>query len=73
MSAHTAVAAAGSVTGLLDEYLSWVDDLEMTPQGKRLRRLAAERFVAAYPDLDNWMTRPTPARVADLADRKSVV
>jgi len=66
MSTRTAVAAAESVTDLLDEYLSWVDDLDMTPQGKRLRRLAAERFVASYPDLDNWMTRPTPARVADL-------
>lgn len=67
MRAQTAVAAGGSVTDLLGEYLRWVDGLEMTPQGKRLRRLAAQRFLAAYSDLDNWMERPTPARVADLA------
>ncbi|MFN2486437.1 MAG: tyrosine-type recombinase/integrase, partial [Acidimicrobiia bacterium] len=66
MSTQTVVAAAESVTDLLGDYLRWVDGLEMTSQGKRLRRLAAERFVASYPDLHNWMTRPTPARVADL-------
>ena len=33
---------------------------------RHVRRRATRRFLARHPDLRAWMTRPTPARLADL-------
>ena len=66
MSVHTARVLVGDGADPLTYYLEWVNTLPFTPQGKRLRRVAAEEFVAAHPDLDEWMRRPTPARIAEL-------
>jgi len=64
---NTAAAAATEVgTDLVADYLRWVDGMAITSQGKRQRRLAVEAFVATNCDLDEWMTRPTPARITDL-------
>ena len=51
---------------LLADYIAFVDRLRCGAQGKRLRRTAAERFMKAWPDVDAWMRRPTPARLTDL-------
>jgi hypothetical protein len=42
-------------------------DLPVGPDAKRLRRNAATRLLAIHPRPAEWMTRPTPARLADLA------
>jgi integrase len=51
---------------LLVGYAEMVEGLAIGPDAKRIRRNAAGALLGAHPDLDGWMTRPTPARVADL-------
>jgi integrase len=51
---------------LLVAYADAVDALEIGADAKRQRRKAARRLLDAHPDLDAWMGRPTPARLADL-------
>ncbi len=51
---------------LLDVYAEHIGGLTIGPDAKRIRRRAAERLLALYPDLAAWMARPTPARLADL-------
>ena len=62
----SSTSPTADASDLLGGYLDWVASLDMTTQGRRLRRVAAQRFVATFPDLDEWMTRPTPARLVDL-------
>lgn len=52
---------------LADGYDRFVDRLSCAAQAKRLRRAAARRFLARWADLDEWMHRPTAARLHDLA------
>ena len=51
---------------LLVAYADAVAVLPMGPDGRRIRRNAAARLLAAHPQLAAWMARPTPARLADL-------
>jgi integrase len=51
---------------VLVAYADHVQHLAIGPDAKRIRRNAAKALLATYPDLDAWMTRPTPARLADL-------
>lgn len=51
---------------VLDDYQIYVDRLPVTLGARRDRIYRARRFLAAHPDLDEWMRRPTAARLADL-------
>jgi integrase len=51
---------------LLAAYAEHVGGLAIGPDAKRIRRRAAERLLACHTNLAAWMTRPTPARLADL-------
>ncbi len=51
---------------LLVAYAEAVERLPIGPDARRIRRNAARRLLATHPDLDAWMARPTPARLADL-------
>src|SRR6516165_12694960 len=51
---------------LLVAYADAVAALPIGPDGRRIRRNAAGRLLAAHPQLAAWMRRPTPARLADL-------
>ena len=64
----TALAAAGRVDSddLVAGYSNHVDDLPIGGGSRHARRLAARRFLEHHPDLDVWLRRPVPARVADL-------
>ena len=65
----TAVAAleANSAPDVLIDYARFVAGLNIGPDAKRHRRNAAAELLAAHPDLQAWMGRPTRARLADLA------
>ena len=52
--------------GLLVTYADAVAGLPIGPDGKRQRRNAAARLLAICPAPEQWMTRPTPARLADI-------
>ena len=52
--------------GLLVAYADAVAELPIGPDGKRQRRNAAARLLAICPAPEQWMTRPTPARLADI-------
>jgi site-specific recombinase XerD len=52
---------------LLVAYAEAVARLPIGPDAKRLRRNAATRLLAIHPRPAEWMSRPTPARLADLA------
>ena len=67
------MSAAAAVTlrrqgapDLLVGYADAVAALPIGPDGRRLRRNAAARLLALHPQLAAWMSRPTPARLADL-------
>jgi integrase len=52
-------------------YADHVDALPIGDGSRHARHLAARRFLEHHPDLDVWMHRPTPARVADLHRMKA--
>lgn len=55
--------------GAPDVLLAYADDVQamaIGPDAKRHRRNAAKALLASHLDLNAWMTRPTPARLADL-------
>jgi site-specific recombinase XerD len=52
---------------VLVDYAGFVAGLKIGPDAKRQRRNAAGLLVDAHADLEEWMARPTPARLADLA------
>ena len=64
----TAVATleANGAADVLVDYARFVAGLSVGPNAKRHRRNAASDLLAAHPDLQAWMARPTVARVADL-------
>jgi hypothetical protein len=51
---------------LLVTYADAVAGLPIGPDGKRQRRNAAARLLAICPAPEQWMARPTPARLADI-------
>ena len=65
----TAVATleANGAADVLVDYARFVAGLNIGPDAKRHRRNAACELLAAHPDLQSWMGRPTRARLADLA------
>jgi len=66
MTALDVVTAADSSDDLLDSYASWVATLPIQPSVRQDRVWRAARFLTAHPDIEVWMGRPTPARLADL-------
>ena len=65
------VAAAGPrslkrCVDLLGAYDRYVARLSINDGCRYARRRAARRLLARHPELGAWMTRPTPARLADL-------
>ncbi len=63
----TAVAAAADDRlDIVTSYMRHVDGLAIGVDSRQARRLAASRFLGHHPDLDMWLGRPTPGRVADL-------
>ena len=67
------MSAAAAVTlrrqgapDLLVGYADAVAALPIGPDGRRIRRNAARRLLAAHPQPAAWMRRPTPARLADV-------
>ncbi len=67
MSASAAVTLRRrDAPSLLINYADAVAHLPVGPDAKRLRRNAATRLLAIHPRPAEWMTRPTPARLADL-------
>ena len=51
---------------IYDDYLAFVATLPCGEEGKKLRRRNARIFLEAHPDLEGWMRRPTPQRLADV-------
>jgi hypothetical protein len=66
MTLAVATSRAANHERVLDDYGEFVAGLEIGPEARRVRRRAAERLLAAHPDLETWMTRPAAARVVDL-------
>jgi integrase len=61
-----ALAHRGRSRVLLADYEAFVETLDRVPQAKANRRRAARCFLGRWPDIEEWMGRPTPARLADL-------
>ena len=51
---------------LLIGYADAVAAMPVNPDARRIRRNAAARLLEMYPHLREWLSRPTPARLADL-------
>ena len=67
MSASAAISLRRhGAPSLLIAYADAVAQLPVGPDAKRLRRNAATRLLTIHPRPAEWMTRPTPARLADL-------
>lgn len=65
------VSGAMATQTLLADYKAYVAALPINPDAKRLRRRAAARLTALHPDLWAWLSRSTPARLADLSRSKA--
>jgi integrase len=59
-------SSAGVVDDMLGDYQAYVATLSITGGARRDRVYRARRFLAAHADLDEWMRRPTAARLTDL-------
>ncbi|HDL49705.1 MAG TPA: hypothetical protein ENH33_07100, partial [Actinobacteria bacterium] len=66
MTATAASVIGDTVTDLEAGYRRYVADLSCGPRGKRLRIVGMERFLERFPDVTEWMTRPTAARLVDI-------
>ena len=55
LDTHATVQPAGDV---LADYQAFVDQPPCAGQGRRLRKRAAQRFLARWPDLQAWMASP---------------
>jgi integrase len=67
--AVTALAAAlnGTRVGdLLDDYVAFVDSLDVNSAQRSQRKRAARLFLERHSDPGVWMQRPTPVRLVDL-------
>lgn len=58
--------AVRSSSTVLDAYLAHVDTLSIGSASRSTRRRGARLLVERHPNIEAWMARPTPARVADL-------
>lgn len=61
----SAVARWGDLD-LLQAYFDHVEGLAINSSTKSARRRSAKKMLELHPDLNQWMKRPTPARLADL-------
>jgi len=61
-----AVPSRSADEDLLGAYDRHVAGLAVGEGSRSARRRAARRFLGHHPDLDTWLARPTPARLADL-------
>ncbi|MBA3234699.1 MAG: hypothetical protein H0T59_01745, partial [Chloroflexi bacterium] len=52
--------------GLLSGYARFCAALGVTDRALRDRLRTARAFLGAHPDLDAWLARPLPTRLADL-------
>lgn len=67
MSAPAAVALRRQgAPDLLITYAGALAALPLNPDARRIRRNAAGRLLAMHPQLAAWMSRPAPARLADI-------
>jgi integrase len=66
-----ATLEANGAPDILVAYARFVAGLNVGLGAKRLRRNAATALVEAHPNLDAWMARTTPARLADLDRTKA--
>lgn len=67
MTPDAGAAIAHSSGGdLLADYEAFVETLARGPRAKANRRRAARAFLQRWPDIEEWMRRPTPARLVDL-------
>ncbi len=67
MSAPAAVALRRQrAPDLLVAYAEALAVLPVNPDARRIRRNAATMLMTTHPQLTAWMSRPTPARLADL-------
>ena len=55
----------------MSDYLLYVEELSCGAPAKRLRRIAARRFLERFDNLDLWMRRSTAARSVDLERTKA--
>jgi integrase len=64
----SAVAAPTPIStpSLEASYRRFVAAMTCGQQGKRLRIIGMERFLGGWPDLEQWMTRPTAVRLVDI-------
>ena len=58
--------AIGTDHDLLDGYARFCATLDISDAALRDRLRLARAFLAAHPDLDVWLARPLPGRLADL-------
>ncbi len=61
-----ATLEATGAPDILVRYARFVAGLAIGPDAKRQRRNAATDLLGVHSDLEAWMGRPTPARLADL-------
>lgn len=66
MTAPVARRATEHDHGMLDGYIDFCHDLQVSDRALRDRLRAARSFLADHPDLETWMRRPVQARVSDL-------
>jgi len=67
MTALAVVAAPVDGGGLSADYASFVAGLDLGASAHELRNRCSRKFLAAYPNLDEWMARPIAARLTDLS------
>ncbi len=70
-STRSLPVGARDAGGLMSDYLLYVEELSCSAQAKRLRRVAARRFLERFDNLDLWMRRSTAARSVDLDRTKA--
>lgn len=71
MTAVAAIFDTRRPSDLLGDYLAFVDGLDVDKGVRSSRRVAARRFLGRHRSLHAWMSRPTPARLADLHRHKA--
>jgi integrase len=67
MNTLAVVAAPVDGGGLSADYTSFVAGLDLGASAHKLRNRCCRKFLAAHPNLDDWMARPIAARLTDLS------
>lgn len=62
----TVPASSSDHDDIVASYIRHIDGLAIGEGSRHARRRAVRRFLGHHPDLDRWLGRPTPPRVADL-------